>query len=213
MTGCCCEEEKHEPEPPLPPTIDPETPLGNIELNLDVLLTHILHEVHPDPDDIDWPEPNTPEEETMITEVIEPVVIQLINDDVAPSLPTCTLPGQQGSASLADEGSDSIDNAAVISTLIEETLAEFNLTEGVTFEKIMDDTMPADEIIQNMNIESPEGEDMVNTIVENARTIAQHNADTVEDVSDDIQDGLEEAGLDTTDHAEAIDAIVDDIGN
>ena len=73
--------------------------------------------------------------------------------------------------------------------------------------------MPADEIIQNMNIESPEGEDMVSTIVENARTIAQHNADTVEDVSDDIQDGLEEAGLDTTEHAEAIDAIVDDIGN
>lgn len=187
MTGCCCEEEKHEPEPPLPPPIDPETPLGNIELNLDVLLTHILHEVHPDPDDIDWPEPNTPEETTMITEVIEPVVIQLINDDVAPAIPTCTLPGQQGSASLADEGnSDSIDNAAVISTLIEETLAEFDFTEGVTIDEIMDESMPAADIIEQMDIESPEGEAMVETIVENARTIAEHNEATAESVSDDI---------------------------
>ena len=137
MTGCCCEdEEPPKPEPPLPPKPDPETPLGNIELNLDVLLKHILHEVHPDPDDIDWPEPNTPEENTMITEVIEPVVIQLINDDVAPAIPTCTLPGQQGSASVVEEGnSDSIDNAAVISTLIEETLvAEFDMSEGVTYD-------------------------------------------------------------------------------
>lgn len=214
MTGCCCEEEKHEPEPPLPPPIDPETPLGNIELNLDVLLTHILHEVHPDPDDIDWPEPNTPEETTMITEVIEPVVIQLINDDVAPAIPTCTLPGQQGSASLADEGnSDSIDNAAVISTLIEETLAEFDFTEGVTFDEIMDESMPAADIIEQMDIESPEGEAMVETIVENARTIAEHNEATAESVSDDIQDGLEEAGLDTNENEEAIDTIVDNLGN
>ena len=100
MTGCCCDEEAPKPEPPVVPEPDPETPLGNIEMNLDVLLTHILHEVHPDPDDIEWPEPNTPEEHDMITEVIEPVVIQLINDDVAPAMPTCTLPGQQGSASL-----------------------------------------------------------------------------------------------------------------
>ena len=215
MTGCCCEEEEeYKPEPPAPIVLDPETPLGNIEMNLDVLLTHILHEVHPDPDDIDWPEPNTPEEDKMITEVIEPVVIQLINDDVVPALPTCTLPGQQGSASLADEdSSDSIDNAAVIATLIEETLAEFNLFEGVTFDNIMDDTMPSQEILDQMNITTPEGEDMVSTIVENARTIAQHNADTAESVSNDIQEGLQEAGLDTTDHADAIDAIIEDIGN
>ena len=92
--GCCEEEEEYEPEPPVPPKIDPETPIGNIEMNLDVLLTHILHEVHPDPADIEMPETNTPEEQTMITEVIEPVVIQLINEDVVPNLPTCTLPGQ-----------------------------------------------------------------------------------------------------------------------
>lgn len=60
--GCCEEEEEYEPEPPVPPKPDPETPIGNIEMNLDVLLTHILHEVHPDPADIEMPETNTPEE-------------------------------------------------------------------------------------------------------------------------------------------------------
>ena len=37
-----------------------------------------------------------------------------------------------------------------------------------------------------MDIESPEGEAMVETIVENARTIAEHNEATAESVSDDI---------------------------
>lgn len=64
-----------------------------------------------------------------------------------------------------------------------------------------------------MDIESPEGEAMVETIVENARKIAEHNANTAESVSEDIQDGLEEAGLDTTEQEEAIDEIVDNLGN
>ena len=85
-------------EPPRPdpivipdPKLVPEV-IADIEMNLDVLLTHILHEEHPEIPD--FPEPNTPEEREIITEVIEPVVIQLINEDLVPSIPTCTLPGQ-----------------------------------------------------------------------------------------------------------------------
>ena len=130
----CCEEE--EPLPPPPLVQEPPIPeLANIELNLDVLLTHIMHEVHPDPDDLDLPEPNTPEEHTMITEVIEPVVIQLINNDIAPAMPTCTLPGQQGSASLGDDEEDeedAVDNGAVIGEMIENELASAGLSHGVT---------------------------------------------------------------------------------
>ena len=107
--GCDCEEE-HVPEPPIPvPTPDLPEAIGNIELNLDVLLTHILHEEHPDIPD--FPETNTPQEHELITEVIEPVVIQLINDDIVPSIPTCTLPGQQGSNPDPVETSSNIDNA------------------------------------------------------------------------------------------------------
>ena len=75
MCGCDCDEEK-KPEPPVTPEIPgPDIPdaIGNVELNMDVLLTHIMHEVHPDIPE--FPEPNTPEELEMITEVLEPVVI------------------------------------------------------------------------------------------------------------------------------------------
>ena len=78
MTSCDCDCDE-EPEPPLePPCNGPEDcgnlppELANVELNLDVLLTHIMHEVHPEQELYD---PNTPEEHTFITEVIEPVVI------------------------------------------------------------------------------------------------------------------------------------------
>ena len=119
MVSCGCEcEEEPKPEPPVPVPI-PELPeaIGNIELNLDVLLTHILHEEHPEIPD--FPETNTPQERELITEVIEPVVIQLINDDIVPSIPTCTLPGQQGSNPDPVEGPSNIDNAQVIAAVIE----------------------------------------------------------------------------------------------
>ena len=123
MTNCC--DEPEEPVATPPSEVEPPIPeLANIEMNLDVILTHIMHEVHPDPDDLDLPEPNTPEEQTMITEVIEPVVIQLINNDIAPAMPTCTLPGQQGSASLGedDDEEEAVDTGAVIGEMIESEL-------------------------------------------------------------------------------------------
>lgn len=64
--GCDCEEEIPVPEPPIPVIDDLPEEMGSIALNLDVLLTHILHEVHPNPPDIEMPEPNTPEETELI---------------------------------------------------------------------------------------------------------------------------------------------------
>lgn len=113
-SGCCAEEPKPDPPVVVPP--EPDTPIGNIEMNLDVLLTHILHEVHPDIPD--FPETNTPEEREMITEVIEPVIIQLINDDIVPAMPTCTLPGQQGSASVISDSPTLQENADAVAELI-----------------------------------------------------------------------------------------------
>ena len=134
MMACGCEcEEEHKPDPPIPTPI-PDLPddLGRVELNMDVLLTHILHEVHPDIPEM--PETNTPEEQELITEVIEPVVIQLINNDIVPSIPTCTLPGQQGSNPPETAGDSMIDNAQVISSVIEDTLSDIELGEGVTYD-------------------------------------------------------------------------------
>ena len=47
-------------------------------------------------------------------------------------MPTCTLPGQQGSASLGDDEEDAVDNGAVIGEMIESELAGAGLSHGVT---------------------------------------------------------------------------------
>ena len=139
--------------------------VGNVELNLDVLLTHIMHEVHPDAPDLDLPEPNTPEERELISTVIEPVVIQLLNNDIVPSLPTCTLPGQQGSASLNTEDEE-IDTAEAISAVIKDQLENMELAEGVTIDEILDASMPAQEVIDQMDLQSPEGEAQMEALLE-----------------------------------------------
>ena len=73
--------------------------------------------------------------------------------------------------------------------------------------------MPSDDILANLNIESPEGEAMVEDIIEKARQIASDEAQTVEEVADNITDDLEEAGLDTSENEEAIETIVEDVAN
>ena len=73
--------------------------------------------------------------------------------------------------------------------------------------------MPSDDILANMNIESPEGEAMVQDIIDKARQIASDEAQTVEEVADNITDDLEEAGLDTSENEEAIETIVEDVAN
>ena len=70
--------------------------------------------------------------------------------------------------------------------ILEETLEEFDMTEGVTYDEIMDEAMPTEEILNQMNIEDPEGEAMVEEVVEKARAIAESKVETVEAVSDDI---------------------------
>ena len=72
-SGCCCHAmpcmptcmSQCEDEPWVPNiTILPETPepLRDIELNLDVILTHILHEIKPP----NAPEPASPDETTLV---------------------------------------------------------------------------------------------------------------------------------------------------
>ena len=69
-------------------------------------------------------------------------MIQLMLDDIAPSIPTCTLPGQQGSAYI-DPLDDDIDTAAVISTVIEETFEGVDLPKNVSIVDLIDAAMPS----------------------------------------------------------------------
>ena len=70
--------------------------------------------------------------------------------------------------------------------ILEETLEDYDMTEGVTYDEIMDEAMPAQEILDQINVEDPEGEAMVEEVVEKARAIAESKMETVEAVSDDI---------------------------
>ena len=172
VMSCGCEEEdKPEPPNPTPPIDNLPEALGDIEMNVDVLLTHILHEVHPDIPD--FPDTNTPEEREIITEVIEPVVIQLINDDIVPSIPTCTLPGQQGSAydpPLVDEWM--VDTADAMKEVISQSLEQMELGGGVSYDEIIDQAMPSQDVIDSLDLETEEGEQMMLEIIEQARNIA-----------------------------------------
>lgn len=49
------------------------------------------------------PEPGSPDETEFVNNVLTPIVIQLINNDIVPALPTCTFP--EGT-SAADWGVD-----------------------------------------------------------------------------------------------------------
>ena len=221
--GCDCEEEIHVPEPPVEP-IEGNIPeaVANIELNLDVLLTHILHEEHPDIPEM--PEPNTPEEQELITEVIEPVVIQLINDDIVPSIPTCTLPGQQGSNPDPFEGPSNIDNAQVIAGVIEQALSGVELGQDITIDDIIDVSMPAQEIVDELDLETQEGEDMINSILDKVREITgqaeeeeeeEEVAEEVEEVEEEITEEVadEEADDEPVETDEATIEVADEVAD
>ena len=106
MPTCQTQCEKKEPPAPEPVLTQlAPTPVRDVVLNLDVILTHILHEVHPTPEspEIVMPEPGSPDETEFVNNVLTPIVIQLINNDIVPALPTCTFP--EGT-SAADWGVD-----------------------------------------------------------------------------------------------------------
>ena len=126
----------------LHPQPRPETPapIKNIELNLDVILTHILHELNP-------PEvPSDPHE--LIENLVSPIVIQLLNNDVVPAMPTCTWPGVGGTATVeeTDNGIQILPKTdEVIHEVLEQVLDELDLPDSVDKEQLIEDSMPSEE--------------------------------------------------------------------
>jgi len=223
MSSCGCDEEEELlAPPPLPPVDNLNLPpeLGSVALNLDVLLTHIMHEVHPDPADIIMPEPDTPEERELIEEVISPIVIQLLNNDVAPAIPTCTLPGQQGSAYNPDENNaDGVDVGEVFRGVIEEALKDYDVPAGVNFDDLVDSAIPAEDFMAQLDLHTDEGMQEVARVVESVRTaLDRQNGifeedEAVEEVADALADDLEDAGLPADDFEEEIEDIVADVAD
>ena len=119
------------------------------------------------------PKPNTAEERELIEQIIEPVVIQLINNDIAPSIPTCTLPGQQGSAAAVVK--EEIDVESTFRATIEQAFANIDMPEGIDFEDLIDDSIPSSEFMEAMDIESEAGVQEVTRVVEAIRKALDHS--------------------------------------
>lgn len=156
---------KVEPSPPTP------QPIRNIELNLPIILTHILHQVNP-------PQiPATPDgEQNLIENVITPIVIQLMNDDIVPAIPTCTWPegttaGDWGINSDGTLGEQSgpkkvmPDTDEVLTEVLQNVLEGLNLPDSVDQDQLIADSLPSDDVIADIDLTSEDGLKQVDIIV------------------------------------------------
>ena len=85
----------HVPTPPLPEiNIHAPEPVRDVVFNMDMILTRILHDQHPKPEvePVPLPEPKSQDEQNFIHDVVSPIVIQMVNNDIIPAIPTCELP-------------------------------------------------------------------------------------------------------------------------
>ena len=198
---CCdlpdCADHCPPPETPKPPvSIDINIPpdVQKVEMNMNALLTHILHEQHPDPDPLDpvIPEPGTPSERNFIENVVSPMVIQLTNNDLSPALPVCHFPNGETDAEAAKAlgvSTDELDAALdlkgnakmkvlnksnpeyAIREMLQAELAGVDLPEGIDVRDLIDATVPAKDILEKLNVDSPEGTEVLNDIIKGFRVV------------------------------------------
>ena len=80
-------------------------------LNLDVIITHIVHGIRNDDEEI--PVPAEPEaEHEFIQNVITPIVIEVMANDIAPALPVCTFPN--GDSFYLDSGVEGVNEGSTL---------------------------------------------------------------------------------------------------
>ena len=219
--GCCCsympcmptcQAQCNEEAPVIPELkVSAPEPVKNVVLNLDVILTSILHEIHPSAPDIIMPEPGTPDEHSLITNVIEPVVIQLLNNDILPAIPKCTFPGTTTAADwgvdgeVETENNDTVDTTQLVADVVAELVNDLNLDlgDGVTVEDLTDRVISSDSVSSDIII--GDGSQSVEAIVTNfednetstttdAGEIVTDEADIAE-ITENIVDSLDEAGI------------------
>lgn len=214
---CCdlpdCADHCPPPETPKPPVeIDINIPpeVQKVEMNMNALLTHILHEQHPDPDPLDpvIPEPGSPNERNFIENVVSPMVIQLTNNDISPALPTCRFPHGETRKQMAEElgvpveslddeemlriaeekkrskaahrgkhGNDGMgdlgatDSEFLLREMLQNEMAGVDLPEGIDVRDLIDATVPSQEILDKLNVDSDEGTKVLNDIIKGFRTV------------------------------------------
>ena len=220
--GCCCSympcmptcQAQCNEEAPVKPVIKEEAPepVKNVVLNLDVILTSILHEIHPSAPDIVMPEPGSPDEHTLVTNVIEPIVIQLLNNDILPAIPKCTFPGTTTAEDWGVDGevetvtTETVDTTQLVADVVAEIVNGMNLDlgEGVTVDDLTDRIIASDSVSSDINIGDgsqstevivTEFEDNETSTVTDAGGVVPDDDTDAAEITENIIDSLDEAGI------------------
>ena len=147
-----------------------------------MILTHILHEVHPDI----HVEPGTNEESTFVQNVLTPIVIELINNDIAPAIPVCHYPDGSTPAadgSLAADADEEVaeeervlpDSWDVVRRAMEVALGELDLPEGMNADDLINEALSEQDIVTDMNIESEDGQETLSLVIQGLRSsVSEH---------------------------------------
>lgn len=132
--GCCCEAFPcmpgcHKPCPEknqiIPDPIDDThlpQPVRDIVFNLDVILTTLMHTQGPEIE-IEWDD-NDPDETNFVNNVATPVIVQLLNNDVMPAIPTCTFPQGQSPDDYGLATGSFIDGGVTVSPSLENNMPD-----------------------------------------------------------------------------------------
>jgi len=191
--GCCCHfmpcmptcmsQCESKPSPPLPPVFKPEEippAVGDVILNLDVILTHILHEIEPAvPPEIPIPPPSEPKVEMdFVQNVLTPVVIQLMANDIAPQLPVCTYPNGQSfylQAPGHNTQSSVPDMNELLTGSLEGIVDTLQTHEGMNeHTRSLLENLDASQIISDLMVTDDKGEHAVEVIVAGQKTKASN---------------------------------------
>ena len=132
--GCCCEmfpcmpgchRPCPEPNQIIPDPIDDThlpQPVRDIVFNLDVILTTLMHSQGKE---IEIPEEDdNPDETNFVNNVATPVIVQLLNNDVMPAIPTCTFPKGQGPDDYGLAEGSFIDGGETVTPALENNMPD-----------------------------------------------------------------------------------------
>ena len=228
---CCCQAlpcmptcmDTCAPEPLPPVFVEPLPPqVGESLLNLDVLVTHIVHGLRNDDEEI--PVPAEPEEEhEFIQNVITPIVIEVMAKDIAPALPVCTYP----------DGRSFYLDSKMGETNVESTLPDQNaLLQGVLDDLINGDSIDVhtksvlenlnvDQIIEDLTIQDASGQNAIEVIVAAEKTETTIDGETgevkesttvagaAERKADDIKATVDEMTDDANESVDVSDVLLD----
>lgn len=241
-SGCCCQampcmpmcqaecpdKKAVIPEPRKLAPVVPD-PVRDVVFNMDMIMTTLMTQLAEEtPDQTIIPGPEDPSKVTLVQDVVTPIIIQFINNDVMPAIPTCTFPKGQSADDygLADgsfidggeaAGASALNVAPDAMDILRETMKlsmeDWTLPEGVDGDALIEESLAKSaDIMSDVNITDEEKMQNISLVIKGMhKTVHEHSTDVkpAEDLTEELVEKMEEAGDDNAaDMAEAIEDII-----